>query len=99
MPADSVIEYFDPFKNVLPGFFAGPIPLMRHGFRFQRLEDAFHDGMVPAGSAPTPARRQAVLGQPFAVRGGGVRGPAVRMMHHAGRRCARALVSAAVARS
>ena len=26
MPADSVLEYFDPFENVLPGFLAGPIP-------------------------------------------------------------------------
>ena len=88
MPADSVIEYLDPFKNVLPGFFAGPIPLMMHVFRFQRMEEAFHDGIVPAVSAPTHARCQAVLGQQFAVLGGGVLGPAVRMMHHAVRRSA-----------
>ena len=86
MPADSVIEYLDPFKNVLPGFFAGPIPLMMHVFRFQRMEEAFHDGIVPAVSAPTPARCQAVRGKQFAVLGGGVLGPAVRMMHHAVRR-------------
>ncbi len=39
MPADSVIEYFDPFENVLPGFFASPIALMMHVFRFERVEE------------------------------------------------------------
>ena len=34
MPANSIIEYFDPFENVLPGFFAGPIALMMHVFCF-----------------------------------------------------------------
>ncbi len=62
MPADSVIEYFDPFENVLPGFFSCPIALMMHVFRFQRMEETFHDRIVPAISAPTHARRQAVIG-------------------------------------
>ena len=63
MPADSIIEYFDPFENVLPGFFAGPIALMMHVFRFQRMKEAFNHGIVPAVPAPTHARRQAVPGQ------------------------------------
>ena len=101
MPADSVIEYFDPFENVLPGLFAGPIALMMHVFRFQRMEEAFHHGIVPAVPAPTHTRRQAVLGEQFAVRGGGVLGSSVRMMPHAVRRCrcSTAMVSAAVATS
>ena len=59
---------------------------MMHVFRFQRMEEAFHHGIVPAVPAPTHTRRQAVLGEQFAVRGGGVLGSSVRMMHHAGRR-------------
>lgn len=47
VPADSGKEYFDPFEHVLPGFFAGPIALMMHVFRVQRMEDAFHHGIVP----------------------------------------------------
>ena len=83
MAADSIVEYFDPFENVLPGFLAGPIALMMHVFRFQRMEEAFHHGIVPAVPAPTHARRQAVFGEQCAVGGGGVLRPAVRMMHHA----------------
>lgn len=86
MPADSGREYLDPFENVLPGFFAGPIALMMHVFRVQHMEEAFHHGIVPAVPAPIHTRRQAVLGEQFAVRGGGVLGSSVRMMHHAGRR-------------
>ena len=85
MPAASVIEYFDPFENVLPGFFTCPIALMMHVFRFERMKETFNHG-IPAGPAPTHARRQAVPGEQFAVLGGGILGPAVRMMHHAARR-------------
>ncbi len=99
MPADSVIEYFDPFENVLPGFFASPIALMMHVFRFERVGETFHDRIVPAIPTPTHARRQAVIGKQFARSGRGVLGPAVRMMHHAARRSSRAMVSAAVANS
>ena len=63
LSADSGREYFDPFENVLPGFFAGPIALMMHVFRFQRMEDAFPRGIVPAVPAPTHTRRRAVLGE------------------------------------
>src|SRR4029079_465546 len=82
MPADSVIEYFDPFENILPGFLASPIALMMHVFCFQRMEEAFHHGIVPAVPAPTHARGQTVLGEQCAVGGGGVLGAAVRMMYH-----------------
>jgi hypothetical protein len=68
MSADSIIEYFDPFENVLPGFFAGPIALMMHVFCFQRMKEAFHHGIVPAVPTPTHARRQAVFGEQCAVR-------------------------------
>ena len=62
MPADSVIEYFDPFENVLPRVFACPIALMLHVFGFQRMKEAFDDRIVPAIPTPTHARRQAVTG-------------------------------------
>jgi hypothetical protein len=62
MPADSVIEYFDPVEHVLSRVFACPIALMMPVFRFQRMEDTFHDRSVPAIPTPTPARRQAVIG-------------------------------------
>jgi len=34
MAAVSIVEYLDPFENVLPGFLTGPIALMMHVFRF-----------------------------------------------------------------
>ena len=81
MTTGSIIEHFDPFEHVLPGVFSCPIALMMHVFRFQRMEEAFHHGIVPAVPAPTHARRQAVTGQQLAVSGGGILGPTVRMMH------------------
>ena len=75
MPADSIIEYFGTFENVLPGFFACPIALMMRVFRFQRMKEAFNHGIVPAVPAPTHAHRQAVADQQLAVPGGGVLGP------------------------
>jgi hypothetical protein len=74
MPADSVIEYFDPFENVLSGFFSGPIVLMMHVFRFQRMEETFHDRIIPALPTPTHARCQAVIGEHLAIPRGGVLG-------------------------
>jgi len=99
MTTGSIIEHFDPFEHVLPGVFSCPIALMMHVFRFQRMKEAFDDRIVPAVPTPTHARRQAVTGEQFAVPGGGVLGSTVRMMHHAGRRCSMAMVSAAVANS
>lgn len=97
MPADSGREYVDPFEHVLPGFFAGPITRMMHVFRVQRMKEAVDDRMVPAVPAPTQAGRQAVTGPYLAVPGGGVLGSTVRLLPRAGRRCSRAMVSAAVA--
>ena len=97
MPADSVIQGFEPFEHVLPGFCTGPIALMIHVFRVQSMKETFHDHIVPAVLAPTHARRQTVTGQQIAVPAGGVLGPTVRMMHHAGHRWVTAMVSAAIA--
>lgn len=72
MSADSVIEYFDPFENVMPAFFAGPIALMMHVFRFQRMKEAFDDRIVTAIPASTHAGCQVVTDQCLAVPGGGV---------------------------
>ena len=46
MSVDSVIDYFDPVEHVMPAFFAGPIALMMHVFRFHRMKEAFDDRMV-----------------------------------------------------
>ena len=58
MLADSGIQDVDPVEHVLPGFFTGPIALRLHVFRFPRMKEPFHDRIVPAVPAPTPARRQ-----------------------------------------
>ncbi len=62
MPTDSIIEHFDPFKNILPSRFSCEVAPMLHEFGFQRMEEAFDDRIVPAVSTPTHARRQAVSG-------------------------------------
>ena len=99
MPTDSIIEHFDPFKNILSGLFSCEVAPMKHELGFQRMKEAFDHGIVPAVPAATHARRQAVTGQQLAVQGRGVLGPAVRMMQHAARRCSTAMMSAAVANS
>ena len=75
MTADSIIEYVDPFKNVLPRVCSCPLALVMHVFRFQRMKETFDHGIIPAVPAPTHARRQAVSGQYRAVPGGGRLGP------------------------
>lgn len=54
-----------------------------HEFRFQRMAETFHHGIVLAVRAPTHARRQTMTSQQLAVRGDGVLGPTVRMMQQA----------------
>ena len=63
MSVDSGIQDINPVEHVLPGFFTGPIALRLHVFRFPRMKEPFHDRIVPAVPAPTPARRQIVSGQ------------------------------------
>ena len=99
MTTGSIVEHFDPFKNILPGLFSSTVASMIHELGFQRMKEAFDHGIVPAVPAATHARRQAVTGQQLAVQGRGVLGPAVRMMQHAARRCSTAMMSAAVANS
>jgi hypothetical protein len=86
MTTGSIVEHFDPFKNILPCLFSSEIASMIHELGFQRMKEAFDHGIVPAVPTPTRARRQAVTGQQLAVQSGGVLGPAVRMMQHAARR-------------
>jgi hypothetical protein len=86
MTTGSIIEHFDPFKNILPGLFPSAVAPMLHELGFQRMNEAFDHGIVPAVPPPTHARRQAVTGQHLAVQGGGVLCAAVRMMPHAARR-------------
>lgn len=69
--ADSIVEHFDPFKNILRGVLPCSMASMMHKFRFQRMEEAFHHGIVPAIPASTHARRQAVARKPLVVGGGG----------------------------
>src|SRR5437867_9581201 len=86
MTTGSIIEYFDPFKNILPGLFPRDVAPMIHELGFQRMKEAFDHGIVPAVPTPTHARRQAVTGKQLAVQGGGVLGSSVRMMQYAIRR-------------
>jgi hypothetical protein len=84
MTTGSIVEHFDPFKNILPGLFPSEVAPMIHELRFQRMNEALDHGIVPAVPTPTHARRQAVPGQQLTVPGGGVLGASVRMMQHAG---------------
>ena len=72
MTTGSIVEHFDPFKNILSGLFSSEVAPMIHELRFQRMKEAFDHGIVPAVPTPTHARRQAVTGQQLAVQGGGV---------------------------
>ena len=99
MSVDSGIQDINPVEHVLPGFFTGPIALRLHVFRFPRMKEPFHDRIVPAVPAPTPARRQIVSGQhpryrvaaDWAPRSAGFPPP------DAGRRWVTAMVSTAIA--
>jgi hypothetical protein len=90
MSAHTIIEHFDPFKNILLGVVPCRVPPMMHKFRFQRLEEIFHGGIVPTVGAPTHARHEAVGGTNRTVRRIGVLRATVGAMQHAGRWCATA---------
>src|SRR5688500_729493 len=44
----SIVEHFDPFKNILPGLFPSNVAPMIHELSFQRMKEAFDHGIVPA---------------------------------------------------
>jgi hypothetical protein len=67
MTTGSIVEYFDPFKNILPGLFSCEIAPMVYELGFQRMKEGFDHGIVPTVPAATHARRQAVRGQQLAV--------------------------------
>lgn len=46
MAADSIIEPLNPFKHILHGVLSCSIAPMMHEFRFQRVEETFHYGIV-----------------------------------------------------
>ena len=83
MPTDSIIEHFDPLKDILPGRVSGEIAPMKYELGFQRMKETFHHGIVPAVSPSTHAGGQAVFGEYCTVPRGGVLGPTIGMMHHA----------------
>ncbi len=99
MSADSGIQDVDPVEHVLPGFFTGPIPLRLYVFRFPRMKEPFHNRIVPAVPAPTPARRQTVSGQHprYRVAADGAPRSVGCSPPGAGRRWVTAMVSAAIA--
>ena len=46
-----IVEHFDPFEDVLFGFFACTVLPVMHEFFLERAEEAFHTGVVPQGQA------------------------------------------------
>jgi hypothetical protein len=50
MPPGSIVEHFDPFKNILLGLCSRAVAPLVHELSFQRMKEAFDDGIVPAVS-------------------------------------------------
>ncbi len=65
--ADSIIEHFEPLKDLLLRFCPCCLSSLKHELRFERMEEAFHDRIVPAIRAATHAHRDAMAGQELTV--------------------------------
>ncbi len=61
--AGSIIEHFEPLKDLLLRFCPCCLSSLKHELRFERMEEAFHDRIVPAIRAATHAHRDAMAGQ------------------------------------
>jgi hypothetical protein len=70
----AIVEDFDEFENVVPGFVAGLVVAMMHQLDFQCVEKTFHRGIIPTVSLAAHRADDAVLGQPFVVGAGGILG-------------------------
>jgi hypothetical protein len=46
--AGSIIEHFEPLKDLLLRFCPCCLSSLKHELRFERMEEAFHDRIVPA---------------------------------------------------
>jgi len=80
VPASPIIEHFEPLEDVLLCFCPCHITSMRYQLRFQRMEKALDDGIIPAVSAATHAHRDAMAGQELAVQESGILRAAVRVV-------------------
>lgn len=83
--AGPIIEHFEPLEDLLLRFCPCGISSMRHEFRFERMEEAFHDRIVPTICAATHADRDAMAGQELTVQERGILRAAVRMVQQARR--------------
>jgi hypothetical protein len=95
--AGSIIEHFEPLEDLLRSFCPCRISSMSHELRFQRMEEAFHDRIVPAIRAATHAHRDAMAGQELAVQESGILRSAIRVVQQSCRGLSpAAMVSASV---
>ena len=80
MPAHTIVEHFDPFKNILSGFFPRGIAPMMHELRLQRMKEAFHDRIIPTVTPTAHTGGEAVVGQQLPVAPCGILDAAVGVM-------------------
>jgi hypothetical protein len=48
MPPDTIIKDFNIFEYALPGFCPGSVSFKINGFRFERMKERFHHGVIIA---------------------------------------------------
>jgi hypothetical protein len=83
--ADSIIEHFEPLKDLLLRFCPCCLSSLKHELRFERMEEAFHDRIVPAIRAATHAHRDAMAGQELTVPESGILRAAIRVVQQSRR--------------
>ena len=84
VPTRPIVEHLEVFGDVLLGFVSGGRVPMVHKFPFERLEEAFDAGVVPASGCAAPAGRDAMRGEYLQVRPCGILTPPIRVMPQSG---------------
>jgi hypothetical protein len=67
--AGPIIEHFEPLEDLLLRFVPCSISSMKHELRFEPMEEALHDRIVPAIRASTHADRDAMAGGAYGTGG------------------------------